>query len=59
VGISVVNKIQLFTTIIKTLDNCKVIVPNNKLFGDKIINYTAEPQRRLDLVFGVGYQDDL
>ena len=54
-----VKEIQIFTTILMTPDNRKVIVPNGKLFGDNIINYTSEPERRLDLVFGVGYGDDL
>ena len=55
----VVKEIQIFTTILMTLDNKKIIVPNGKLFGDNIINYSSEPERRLDLVFGVGYGDDL
>ena len=54
-----VKEIDLFTTTIMTPDNKRVIVPNSKLTGDNIINYTAEPQRRVDLVIGVSYSDDL
>ena len=55
----VVKEIQMFTTILMSPDNKKIIVPNGKLFGDNIINYSSEPERRLDLIFGVGYADDL
>ena len=54
-----VKEIQVFTTTLMTLDNKKVIVPNAKMTGDNIINYTAEPKRRVDLVVGVSYSDDL
>ena len=54
-----VKEIQIFTTILMSPDNKKIIVPNGKLFGDNIINYSSEPERRLDLVFGVGYGDNL
>lgn len=54
-----VREIEIFTTILMSPDNKKIIVPNGKLFGDNIINYSSEPERRIDLVFGVGYGDDL
>lgn len=54
-----VKEIEIFTTILISPDNKKIIVPNGKLFGDNIINYSSEPERRIDLVFGVGYGDDL
>lgn len=54
-----VEKIEIFTTTLKTPDNRVIIIPNAKLSGDIIINYTAEKTRRLDLVFGVSYGDDL
>ena len=44
---------------IKSPDNKKVIVPNAKLTGDNIVNYTAKDQRRVDMVAGVSYSDDL
>lgn len=55
----IVKEIQVFTTTIMTLDNKKVIIPNSKMTGDNIINFTAEKTRRVDLVVGVSYSDDL
>ncbi|GAB4354496.1 MAG: hypothetical protein Kow0099_38660 [Candidatus Abyssubacteria bacterium] len=49
----IVEEIQVFVTTLKTSDNKAVIVPNAKLTGDNIINYSAKETRRLDLVFGV------
>ncbi len=54
-----VDEISIFTTIIRTLDNKKVIVPNSKIMGDIIINYTARETRRVDLTAGVSYGDDV
>lgn len=55
----VVDEINIFTTIMKTPDNKKIIIPNATMMGANIINYTANPTRRVDFTFGVGYQDDL
>ncbi len=55
----VVDKIQIFTTELLTPDNKKVIIPNAKLYSDNIVNYSAKEIRRVDLVFGVSYSDDL
>lgn len=54
-----VSHMSLVSTTIKTLDNQRLIVPNNKIWGDTINNITAEHQRRVDLVFGIGYGDDI
>ncbi len=54
-----VEEIQVFTTQLKSPDNKKIIIPNAKLTGDNIINYSANETRRIDLVIGVGYADDL
>lgn len=54
-----VEKVGIFTTILKTPDNCEVIVPNGNIYGGNITNYAARPTRRIDLVFGIGYDDDL
>lgn len=54
-----VDEIQVFTTIINTIDNRRVIVPNSKVMGDNITNYTANGIRRVDLVFGVSYSDSI
>lgn len=55
----VVEEIGIFTTIIKTPDNKEIIVPNAKVTGDNITNYTARDTRRVDIVAGVSYSDDL
>jgi small conductance mechanosensitive channel len=55
----VVDEIQVFTTVLNTPDNCRVVVPNSKIMSDNITNYSARETRRLDLVFGVGYGDDI
>ncbi len=55
----VVKEIKIFTTVLTTFDNKKVIVPNNKVMSDNIINHTAHPIRRVDIIAGVSYGDDL
>ncbi|MCB9882257.1 MAG: mechanosensitive ion channel [Planctomycetes bacterium] len=54
-----VDEIQIFQTVLNTIDNRRVIVPNNQLTSASITNYTANPKRRIDLVFGIGYTDDI
>lgn len=55
----VIQSIQIFTTELHTGDNKKVIVPNGRIISGNIINYSANDTRRVDLVFGIGYQDDI
>jgi len=55
----IVDGIQIFTTTLTTPDNKKVIIPNAKLTSDNIINYTAKGTRRVELIVGVSYSDDL
>jgi small conductance mechanosensitive channel len=50
-----VKEIHLFTTTLATPDNVKIIVPNSKLYGDIIKNYSANETRRVDLVIGISY----
>lgn len=50
-----VREIGLFYTQMTTLDNKAIYVPNSELSSTKIVNYTREPNRRVDLVFGAGY----
>lgn len=50
---------SLVTTTILTFDNQRVIIPNGKIWGDVIKNITAESIRRIDMVFGIGYGDDI
>ena len=54
-----VEKIGLFTTMMVTPDNREVILPNSSISGSTITNYSARPNRRIDLVFGIGYGDDI
>jgi small conductance mechanosensitive channel len=55
----VVEDIQIFSTMMKTGDNCQIIVPNSQITSNTITNYSAKDTRRIDLVFGCGYDDDL
>ena len=55
----VIVEITVFSTILKTGDNKKVIVPNAGMTGGNIVNYSANDTRRVDLVFGIGYDDDM
>lgn len=54
-----VNKVSIFNTILNTPDNQKVIIPNGPLSNGPITNITAEDTRRVDMVFGIGYDDDI
>jgi len=54
-----VEGIQVFTTVLRTADNKTIIVPNAKIMGDNITNYSAKETRRVDLLFGVSYSDDI
>jgi small conductance mechanosensitive channel len=55
----VVENIMIFTTEMKTGDNKKIIVPNSSVLGGVITNYSANETRRVDLVMGIGYNDDI
>jgi small conductance mechanosensitive channel len=54
-----VKEIGLFTTELSTPDNVKILVPNGKLFGDVIKNWSVYDTRRVDLVIGIGYSSDI
>ncbi|MCG9721786.1 mechanosensitive ion channel family protein [Shewanella sp. Isolate7] len=54
-----VSQMSLVSTTIKTLDNQRLIIPNNKIWGDTINNITVEHQRRVDMTFGIGYGDNI
>ncbi|UTZ41843.1 mechanosensitive ion channel family protein [Vibrio campbellii] len=54
-----VSHMSLVNTTIRTFDNQIIIVPNSKIWGDVIKNVTHERIRRVDMVFGIGYADDL
>jgi len=54
-----VKDIQIFTTVLSTPDNRKVIIPNSPLATGSITNFSAMPTRRIDFSFGIGYGDDI
>jgi small conductance mechanosensitive channel len=59
-GVSgVVEALHVFTTTLKTGDNKTIIVPNGDLASGTIVNFSAQATRRVDLVFGIGYGDDI
>ena len=55
----VVEEVRMFATILRTGDNREIIVPNGQIYSGMITNYSAKPTRRIDLVFGIGYGDDI
>lgn len=55
----IVREIQIFNTVLKTPDNKKIIIPNGGLSTGSMINFSAEETRRVDMTFGIGYNDDI
>ena len=55
----VVKEIQIFNTILHTGDRKTIIIPNGPISNGTITNYSLSPIRRVDMVFGIGYDDDL
>jgi len=55
--IGTVSEIQIFNTILKTLDNKTIIIPNGGLANGSMTNYSTEEKRRVDWTFGIGYGD--
>jgi small conductance mechanosensitive channel len=59
-GVSgVVKEMSVMATVIHTPDNKRVTIPNSKIWGTHIINYSALPTRRVDMVVGIGYDADI
>ncbi len=59
-GVSgVIEEVHIFNTIMRTGDNKTIIIPNGSLMSGNIVNYSTKPTRRLDLVIGIGYDDDI
>jgi small conductance mechanosensitive channel len=54
-----VESMNLVSTTILTIDNQTLVIPNSKIWGDVIKNVTSQKLRRVDLVFGIGYSDDI
>jgi len=57
--IGVVKEIEIFTTKLVDVSNREIILPNGNLSNGTVINYTTEGTRRVDLVFGIGYDEDI
>lgn len=54
-----VETITIFNTVMRTGDNREIIVPNGAIYSGTITNYSARDTRRIDMVFGIGYGDDI
>ncbi len=55
----IVEKIGIFSTTLRTGDNKEVIIPNGSIYSSNIINYSKRPTRRIDMIFSIGYHDDI
>mgnify|MGYP001113216416 CR=1 FL=1 len=59
-GVSgVIETIGIFTTTMRSGDNREIIIPNGEIFGGTITNFSKRETRRVDMVFGIGYDDDI
>ena len=54
-----IENIMIFTTELRTPDNKCVIIPNSRVLDSNIVNYSSTGTRRVDMVFGIGYGDDI
>jgi len=57
--LGVVKEIQIFNTVLLSVDNRKIVIPNGPLSNGSMVNINAEPTRRVDFVFGISYSDDI
>ena len=55
----VVEEVRIFSTILRTGDNREITIPNSQIYSAPIVNVSARSTRRIDMVFGIGYEDDL
>ncbi|MDX1347857.1 MAG: mechanosensitive ion channel [Thiomicrorhabdus chilensis] len=55
----IVEAVQIFSTTMRTGDNKEMIVPNGAIYSGPITNFSARDTRRVDMVFGIGYDDDI
>lgn len=55
----VVEKLRIFNTVLRTGDNREITVPNSQIYASTIVNFSARDTRRIDLIFGIGYGDDI
>jgi small conductance mechanosensitive channel len=54
-----VKEIRMFSTVLVTPDNVQITVPSAKIFGDTVVDYSANDTRRVDLVVGIGYSSSI
>ena len=54
-----VNDIQIFSTVLRTPDNKLVVVPNGSIMNGSIVNFSNQDTRRIDMVIGCSYEDDI
>ncbi len=54
-----VKEVNLFTTELATPDNVQIVIPNNAVWGSSVVNYSFHATRRVDLVLGIAYDDDI
>ena len=54
-----VEEVDVFTTVLRTPDKTKIIIPNGQIMSEQIINYTESEKRRMELLIGIGYDDDI
>lgn len=54
-----VEKVMLFSTLLRTPDNREITIPNGQIYAEPLVNYSARDTRRLDLIFGIDYNSDL
>jgi small conductance mechanosensitive channel len=55
----VVEKLRIFNTVMRSGDNREITIPNSQIYGGTIVNFSARETRRIDLIFGIGYGDDI
>jgi len=55
----IVESITIFTTVMRSGDNREIIVPNGQIYSGTITNFSARDTRRIDMVFSIGYEDDI
>lgn len=55
----IITEINLMSTIMNSFDNKKITIPNTSIWGESILNYTANDTRRVDMLFGIGYNDNI
>jgi len=55
----IIQEVGVFASVLNTLDNVRIILPNSAIWGAKIRNYTANPIRRVDIPVGISYGDDI